>query len=359
MHEKSNLMRDYHFLEKLAAEFNFEIQKSFINAPLLLCGIERGGTGIGARILGAHPSFNCIRYGGSSRFDSFFYKNINRLGEGLAEQIFSKIVMRERVQVLFHFSEYSGNTSPYHKAVREAFGTKDRYASFYSLLALLEAAGRGDELRPFWLDKAIGIGLGDRFLKHFQQGRLIYLLRDPRDTVTSQLGIRKQVGQQHSLYQMAKLSMKVRRHFQEAYELQRKYSEKVWVIRYEDLIKSPIEVTAPIFSSMGLRELSEQDLSSLNSTQNKASYDRYVNYHGISTKSAYRWKKDNTIELNQQIESLLKKWMRKAGYELTDMSMVHKTTLQIQALACVASISEARKYIPRSLKYALKSLVKR
>ena len=351
-------MEECRYLEELVSEFGVNIQPSFTESPLLLCGIERGGTGIGARIIGSHTNINSIHYGGSSRFDSFFYQNINRLGEGLSEQIFSKIIMQGREKILSHFNEYSGNTSPYHQAIRAAFSSKNQYACFYNLLALLEVVARSEEIQPFWLDKAIGLGIGDRFMRHFPEGKLIYLLRDPRDILTSQLGIRKQEGKAASRFLVYKLSNIVRNHFREAYQLKQSFGDKVKIIRYEDLVMNPIKTTESIYSNIGIQRLSEDNLSVLNFCQNKASYDRSVIYRGISVKSAYRWKNRDDEGLLQQIEVPLGAWLRKAGYELTDVKMERKFMLKIQELVWFSLLSSFYKYIPSRLKRKIKLLLK-
>ncbi|MDY7002587.1 MAG: sulfotransferase [Cyanobacteriota bacterium] len=157
------------------------------------------------------------------------------------------------------------------------------------------------------------------FLELYPQGREIILVRDFRDVVCSVIAFNAKRGHDMAGQQQAKTDEEIIReagNFQAKMLLQRwkECSAKAFLLRYEDLILSPVETLTQLLEYLGL-ENSETTISSMLET---ASGDTKKMEKHRTTSSAEasigRWKSDLNPGLQELCQQVFAEALQEFGY---------------------------------------------
>lgn len=203
-------------------------QSSNSHIPFFIMGCPRSGTSLVARILDSHSQL-AVYF--ETQYYPTFYSEINYYGS-----LHKKTNLKYFISNFFKCIRMQGGTPPSIKEFLEelkVYTFEEILTTFLGMYANNQGKKRGGEKTPGHYLYV------ENFLDKFPSSPIIFIIRDPRDTV---LSMHKAFG----------TSVKGAAHqWNESFEHFKKVSSKVHLLRYEELVKNPARETKIMCSYMG------------------------------------------------------------------------------------------------------------
>ncbi len=248
--------------------------------PILVSGVYRSGTTFLAALLGAHPKLRS-----SSSTIKFIRFCLGKYGDMTDSENRRALVEDSRRRVNKRWKLDMDAEAIISKA---NFSSEPSYALMYDLMMkdMLCSASPETELR--WVEKLAvqwsGIPV---FLDMFPNGRVVHIIRDPRDVTASYKYMTFEEGNTY-----IDAAFNCRDSMQSMMQLDSHYSDRVMVVRGEDLAESPEESVSDLCEFLDL-DYSEQmlDVNCLNTVgeewSNNTSFgEKFVKWPRLTP----RWK---------------------------------------------------------------------
>ena len=207
--------------------------------PILVSGVYRSGTTFMAALLGAHPRIRaasstvkfirfCLhRYG-----DMQEAENRRRLVEETARRIAVRWELELDVEAVLRVADAHPEPS---------------YALLYDLL-MRELLCKGEDASVRWVEKLAMQWSGiPAFLDMFPNGRVVHILRDPRDVTTSYKLMTFEPGNTY-----LDAAFNCRGAMEAMYDLDLAYRDRVMVVRAEDIAQCPEPLIAKLQAFLDL-----------------------------------------------------------------------------------------------------------
>ncbi|HVR31916.1 MAG TPA: sulfotransferase [Acidimicrobiia bacterium] len=202
--------------------------------PVFLAGLDRSGIGLLGDVLDRHPAFALSR---RTNFWSFYDGRFGDLAEtSNVDACLTELFRFRRIRDLGLDTD----------RIREAFlASSDRsYTRLFSLIGEHHASARG---KPRWGDKSLGSERhAERILDAYPDGRMVHVIRDPRDrhaSVTNHRGAKRGGVASTSAEWLDSVRAADRHSI--------RYVGRYLVIRYEDLAAAPREVLGEVCEFLG------------------------------------------------------------------------------------------------------------
>ena len=263
---------------------------------LMITGERRSGTTLLANFLNAQPNMTVLR-------DYLLVDRCRHQSDILS--LGSELTPAQKRKVLHRFDDYSAEVDHMLSIGSETF---DTLFDFYGqvMTALGEA---GDVLvgHKATMEHAAMGGL----LEHFEQLKVIYVLRDPRDMITSAL--KKPEEFPGSLFDLCEAWQDAQRAV-EAVRAKPNIQDRFYVLRYEDLLLETSETLAKLAAFLNVDTLQIPDaLDDYGSTwKGNSSFGELSQV--FDPAPVGRWKKGNSRAV-RITEILLGPAMAREGYE--------------------------------------------
>lgn len=157
----------------------------------------------------------------------------------------------------------------------------------------------------------LGPSLAFSAYRHFPGGRFIFILRDPRDVVASQIERNFDRSIEEICAEWNK-NLKACQHFH------KKHPATSLILRYEDLVSSPRENLERVFTMLPVHlEKSVFEFYQSKASVHESNHPNATNLkRDFFTSSIGRWKRDLSAELGDRIQSICVKGMESLGYDL-------------------------------------------
>ena len=160
--------------------------------------------------------------------------------------------------------------------------------------------------------------------------KIVYLIRDPRGTLTSQKRVFGNFKWENVGNYSASYCRTVLEDLGEIGKLIDQYPSRVKVFRYENLAESPLQLSEQLYRFLGLNYTTAVRTFVFNKTMaGKTQRNAYGTSRSNSTKAAYSWRKDLTLSAAQTIDQNCRGVYEILGYvpvssreELLDFSRV-------------------------------------
>lgn len=258
------------------------VLKQKVQIKIFITGIYRSGTTLVSRILNNHSklwvTYDLVHFMRFS-YDRYNPVQLRENAETLVKEIHARILKRWNVvldvksvmSALDHFTEISYRKI--YEAVMESLASQHKGS----------VLGWGEKTNVCW-------GQIPDFLKMFPDGKVIHILRDPRDVMCSYREMSYEPG--HAYLDSAFASL-------DSFVSAKQFSitlgkENYYCLKYEDLVNNPIRITQSICSFLGI-EFEDILLNALKFTDKQggrwkgdSSFDKDL--RAISKKPLNRWK---------------------------------------------------------------------
>ncbi len=260
------------------------------HAPIFLAGTDRSGIGLVGDLLDQHPAFAVSR---RTNFWTFYDGHFGDLTDPAAlDRCITALMRFRRITDLGIDAD----------RLRDTFlaGEPKDYARLFALLGEQHASSRG---KPRWGDKSLHSERhADRILAAYPTGRMVQVVRDPRDrhaSVTSHRGgkrggIAGTTAEWRDSIRWAERNMAAR-------------ADRYRVIRYEDLVADPAAVMGSICSFFG----EPLDPACLSLPARGGDGDRVA----LHTRSVRRFESDLSSRQIALVEHFLQEEMPRHGYQ--------------------------------------------
>ncbi len=271
--------------------------------PILVSGVYRSGTTFMAALLGAHPSlraasstvkfirFCLLRYGDMAQAD-----NRRRLVEETARRVAVRWELDLDVAAVLRAADAHPEPS---------------YALLYDLL-MRELLCKGEDGSVRWVEKLAVQWSGiPAFLDMFPNGRVVHILRDPRDVTTSYKLMTFEPGNTY-----LDAAFNCRGAMEAMHDLDPAYRERVMVVRAEELAQRPEPLIAELQAFLDLTpdpamfdpaKLHAEGEDWASNTSHGVNYDRWPD--GRS-----RWPEHLSRAELLLIELVTQPWLSRYGY---------------------------------------------
>lgn len=288
---------------------------------IFITGIYRSGTTLVSRILNNHSKL-WVTYD-SVHFMRFSYDRYNPISvyknaEALVNEVYSRI--KKRWDMSFDIDKTLRNLSD----SGELSYRKVYDAIMESLAAQYKGkvSGWGEKTNVCW-------GQIPNFLGMFPDGKVIHVLRDPRDVMCSYREMTYEPGYAYLDSAFASLHS-----FESAITFSRSLDRKSYCfIRYEDLVNEPEKMARDVCNFLGIRfEKNMLNAMSFTSRQGKrwtgeSSFNR--GFNKISREPMERWKKNASAVEIFLVEMINRPVMRDFGYALSGISLGRKEWIKL------------------------------
>lgn len=207
--------------------------------PILVSGVYRSGTTFLASILGAHPQLRS-----SSSTIKFIRFCLGKYGDMTEEKNRRKLVEDSAKRVLVRWDL----TLDVEEVLSKAQGASEpSYALMYDLMMRNMLCNGADETVR-WVEKLAvqWSGIPD-FLDMFPDGRVVHIVRDPRDVTASYKHMTFEKGNTY-----LDAAFNCRDSMQSVSALSQEYQEKVMLVRAEDLSEEPEDSVKSLCEFLGL-----------------------------------------------------------------------------------------------------------
>lgn len=208
--------------------------------PILVSGVYRSGTTFMAALLGAHPDLRAssstikfIRFCLNRYGDMSVAENRRRLVEESAKRVASRWDLELDSEAVLAAAEKAASPS---------------YALLYDLMMRdMLCKDAGQEVR--WVEKLAVQWSGiPAFLDMFPNGRVVHILRDPRDVTTSYKLMTFEPGNTY-----LDAAFNCRGAMESMKYMDSRYRERIMVVRAEDLAQDPKSQVAALWEFLDLR----------------------------------------------------------------------------------------------------------
>lgn len=299
--------------------------------PLIVTCVGRSGTTWLMQLLSQHPRLIvCQHYPYEVRAAQYWMQMLQVLSQPANTQNSTPVVGFENdLNFIGHNPFYNKNiNSP--KALewhgndypeKLAAFCQESIDGFYQALGSSQGKIFSNSEQPiYFVEKYMLNPIKTLFLELYPQGREIILVRDFRDVVCSVIAFNAKRGHDMAGQQQAKTDEEIIReagNFQAKMLLQRwkESSGKAFLLRYEDLILSPVETLSQLLQYLGL-ENSQTTISNMLET---ASGDTQKMEKHRTTSSAEasigRWKSDLNPALQELCNRVFAEALQEFGYE--------------------------------------------
>lgn len=288
---------------------------------IFITGIYRSGTTLISRILNNHSKL-WVTYD-SVHFMRFSYNRFNPINnkknaQALVEEIHNRILRRWNMK--FNMDKVLSNVFSFGEVTYPVL-----YDQIMISLAVQEKrgiVGWGEKTNVCW-------GQIPNFIGMFPEGKVIHVLRDPRDVMCSYREMTYEPGYAyldsafaslHSFESANKLSMSLDR-------------ENYCFLKYEDIINAPEQTVRNLCDFLGIRfEKKMIDVKSFTSREGKrwtgdSSFNR--GFRKISRKPMERWKKNASAAEIFLVEMINRPVMRDFGYDLSGVQPSRKEWIKL------------------------------
>ena len=145
--------------------------------------------------------------------------------------------------------------------------------------------------------------------------KLLYLIRDPRGAITSQIRIFHNYKWEEVDLFSAKYCQIFREDLAEIVKLIDRYPQRVKIVCYESLAKRPLEMSEELYRFLGLEYTSAVKTFVFNKTMaGKNANSAYGTSRSNSSKAAYSWRKILTFSAAQTIDRNCRDIYEMLGY---------------------------------------------
>lgn len=207
--------------------------------PILVSGVYRSGTTFLASLLGAHPDVRA-----SSSTIKFIRFCLHRYGE-MDDPANRRRLVEDTARRVYTRWEINLDS----EAVLTAASRHSRpsYALLYDLL-MREVLCKSEPDSVRWLEKLAvqWSGISD-FLDMFPNGRVVHVIRDPRDVTASYKSMTFEPGNTY-----LDAAFNCRGSMEAMHDLEPRYRERVLVVRAEDLAQRPDKMVWALQQFLGL-----------------------------------------------------------------------------------------------------------
>ena len=269
-----------------------------VESPILLTGVYRSGTTILSCMLGAHPSIN------------FTYGTVNYLRwfvkKGVPATDYKKIVFETKDRLLRRFDKEIN----YDKIVQKiessskAICHETIYSAIMADFFAYEKKRWGEKTLLEWTSIP-------NFLEMYPSGKVLHIIRDPRDVVASFKGMTFENGSRYLDAIFACMhSMDTCTHYRQSLQAEHYYD-----VSYEKLVQNAASELEKICVFLNIPYHEDMLNENLYTDQLGKKFDRKSHTsHNDSNKPIGRWReKLDVIEL-ELIEGFLSNQMKEFGY---------------------------------------------
>jgi hypothetical protein len=199
------------------------------SGPVFVAGVERSGTSLLYALLASHPDIAMTR---RTNLWTYFYGQYGDLSD--------RDNFERCLQVMMRYQRLVKLQPDPDRLRREFWQGEPSYARLFALLEEHHAARLG---KPRWGDKSLNTErYADRILAAYPAGRILHMVRDPRDRCASVLrrwSDRRRSGVGGATAEwLASATLARRNH--------RRHPERYRIVRYEQLVRSPEETLRDI-----------------------------------------------------------------------------------------------------------------
>ncbi len=308
---------------------------------IFVVGPAHSGTSLVTRSLLAHPDIVP-----SFRQESLFFEHIWRYRDRVDDFLFRRLVRALLLPPVAALADEKGTdgdrkrilTRLTREAIRDRSLT-DIYKLYPVFSALLGARSKRINEGKRWLDKST-TWRGVRLVgEHFPDARMLFVFRDPRDTVLSQARrLARETGRDdapviddgqllvQSLYwrTLARLCLTARS----------KWPDRVTVVLYEDFVNKPEEVVEALLHRLQLSGVPEEAIrDALAAISSRAVFEQGQRYQGVTSETVGRWRKVLTEPQAAIITMITSGTAKELGYDLGDVPIVPGLVPILSALA--------------------------
>ena len=273
-------------------------------APVIVCGAERSGTSLMFALLASHPRLSMIR---RSNMWRWFHGKFGDLSDPAnADRAIDTLSRYKRLDQL----------EPDWTRIRAEFDAGEpTYGHLFDVMHRHRAERVG---RPRWGDKSLHSEyFAEAIFDEFPDGRVIHMVRDPRDRWVS-IANRYEDGSKGISSATGRWLASVR-----AGEAnQRRYPDRYLMVRFEDLARDPVDWTQAVCEFIG-----ENFVPEMMTMDGAPEHDRGNSSFGelaprtISTKPIGRYRSALDDRHIAFIQVAAGRAMRRLGYEIEPVSL--------------------------------------
>lgn len=299
--------------------------------PLIVTCVGRSGTTWLMELLSQHPQLIvCKHYPYEVRAAQYWMQMLQVLSQPANTQTSTSVVGFENELNFIGYNpfynkninspqaiEWHGNDYP----EKLATFCQQSIDGFYQAIGNSQGKTFSNNGQPiYFAEKYMLNPIKTLFLELYPQAREIILVRDFRDVVCSVIAFNAKRGHDMAGQQQRKTDEEIIReagNFQARMLLQRwkECSEKAFLLRYEDLILSPVETLSRLLEYLGL-ENSEAIIGSM--LQTGAEDNKKMEKHRTTSTpetSVGRWKSDLNPELQELSNQVFAEALQEFGYD--------------------------------------------
>jgi len=286
-------------------------------------GVARGGSSLLFRALGVKEDI--YQLPGMSHFYSNVWRNRECMHDRLFSLVYSDLLKWFDIRgAIAKLSNHQGESlkDQYLRAILDR-DFKKLY-KLYPLVSTIVSANEQSNNYNYWLDKS-NDWRGLRTIKNnFNNGKFVFIVRDPRSVVLSGSirAAKKQCKSSRDVDDIVSQTLSWVWMVDRFLTFYKNNQDISIIVRYEDLIDSPCDCVNKVFNFITGSTISENDLiEKLDSVRGGASNSSDV-YCGISSSSLDRWKNDLSGDEVKIVESIASRVMqlKEVNYTLSNDS---------------------------------------
>ena len=245
----------------------------------------------------------------------YFSKNCNNYLQNCKNINLNKKVKKKDLKVIKDRIIHNSYFTPEFSNKLKSLSGKNYKIVFFNLIKKLKKIYGNKKTINICLKHAWIEDISLSILKYFNNSRLIFLIRDPRDAILSQY--------KKNVFDILMLSRHHRKHIAYALLLKKKYKDRVMIVKYEDLILN---------NKIILKELSNflnKKISKKSISQIKWNFDAVNNWKKKPKKSKY-------IKLINQLLNFELKYL---GYE-NEINEIDDNEFRLLFKDCLKSLNK-------------------
>lgn len=204
----------------------------------------------------------------------YFSKNSTNYLQNCKNINFNKKVKRKNLKVIKDRIIHNSYLTPEFSNKLKSLSGKNYKIIFFNLIKKLKKIYGNTKTINICLKHAWIEDISLSILKNFNNSRLIFLIRDPRDAILSQY--------HKNVFDLLMLSRHHRKHIAYALLLKKKYKDRVMIVRYEDLILDR-KITLKKLSNFLNKKINKKSISQIkwnidavNKWQNQKKNSKYI-----------------------------------------------------------------------------------
>lgn len=293
----------------------------FTHRLIYVFGTARGGTTFLKNIVGLHPGL--VSFDGPTHFLNHVWRHRKRLLDRLWRGVFWMPFRAEQSAIRSRLPAEQGQKL--RRSVNQALSSHQLgriYRQYPLIRALSPDSGIDPAAMVGWLDKGNDCWGIDALASAFPEAKFIAIVRDPRAAIASLSG--RVAGARAGAFDAVNLQDIVTstiywcRIAQQQLRFAKRHPGMSLILRYEDMVQAPQEMTTALYSALGLPPVPAEELTArLKGITYGASLDSKECGEGVNTRPLNRWKDTLDAASMSLIAEICGPTAQRLGYDLT------------------------------------------